>query len=74
MTELLAMPSPATRARNSASAPGDSFAVQPIDVRSTMPNPHMWLGTSGTTACTKSVFHNTSVANRTTTGSLGEMT
>jgi len=74
MTELLATPSPATRARNSASAPGDSFLVQPIDVRSTMPDPHMWIGTNGNTACTKSVFHNPSVANRTTTGSLGEMT
>ena len=74
MIQLLATPSPATRARSSVSAPGDSFLVQPIDVRSTMPNPHMWLGTNGTTACTKSVFHDTSVANRTTTGSLGEMT
>ena len=74
MTELLATPSPATRARNTASAPGDSFFVQPIDIRSTMPGCHMWLGTNGTTACTKSVFHNTSVAKRTTTGSLGEMT
>lgn len=74
MIQLLATPSPATRALCSAPALGDSFRVQPIDARSTMPNPDMWLGTNGTMACAESVFHGTNVAKRTTTGSLGEMT